>query len=252
MGYDIHTALPIYFDQFVLNNSRTSHNIAIISSTGGGKSFTMKKMIINEYARGTKVFIFDAENEYKTIVKINGGEYIDLYSKSGGIINPLQIRYIASDDEEHSDKETDCPLAKHLGFLEAFFKTAFESITEKELVMLLAIVEKLYNKKGIFKNTSINTLENLKPTDYPIFFQIYIIFTSIKRKLILMNKKKIIDQLEILLSRFLTGTDSYLFDGYTNINLSNDLIAFNLQELLYSENRRIINTQTLNLLTFLK
>ena len=101
--------------------------MAIISSTGGGKSYTMKKMIINEYARGTKLFIFDAENEYSDIVKLNGGEYIDLYSKRGGIINPLQIRYIPSDDEKVS-KETDCPLAKHLGCLEAFFKTAFEDI----------------------------------------------------------------------------------------------------------------------------
>ena len=48
------------------------------------------------------------------------------------IINPLQIRFIAGDDEESDTKETDCPLAKHLGFLEAFFKTAFVSINEKE------------------------------------------------------------------------------------------------------------------------
>ena len=76
----LNTALPIFYDQFTLNNSRTSHNMAIISSTGGGKSFTMKKMIVNEYSRGTKIFIFDAENEYKKIVESNGGEYIDLYS----------------------------------------------------------------------------------------------------------------------------------------------------------------------------
>ena len=85
-----------------LHNKRTSHNLAIISSTGGGKSFTMKKMIVNEFARGTKIFIFDAENEYEKLVKANGGEYIDLYSKKGGIINPLQIRYIPSDDSELS------------------------------------------------------------------------------------------------------------------------------------------------------
>ena len=60
-----------------------------------------------------------------------------------------------------------------------------------------------------------------------------------------------IDQLEVLLSRFLTGTDSYLFNDYTTINLDNDLIAFNLQELLYSGNQRLINTQILNLLTYL-
>ena len=250
-GVDIHTSLPIFFDPFVLNNSRTSHNMAIISSTGGGKSYTIKKMIVNEYARGTKIFIFDAENEYKKIVESNKGEYIDLYSKTGGIINPLQIRFIPSDDENHDTKETDCPLAKHLGFLEAFFKTAFESITEKELVMLLAIVEKLYNKKGIYKNTSINTLQNMKPEEYPIFSELYEFLPEYKKEVKSKEKEKIIEQLDILLSRFLTGTDSYLFDGYTTINLDNDLIAFNLQELLYSGNQRLINTQTLNLLTYL-
>ena len=251
LGVDIHTSLPIFYDPFTLNNSRTSHNLAIISSTGGGKSFTMKKMIVNEFARGTKIFIFDAENEYKKLVQANGGEYIDLYSKKGGIINPLQIRFIAGNDEDQDTKETDCPLAKHLGFLEAFFKSAFEDITEKELVMLLAVVEKLYNKKGIYKNTSINTLQSLKPEDYPIFSDLYNFLPEYSQDLKSNEKKKLIEQLDILLSRFLTGTDSYLFDGYTNINLENDLIAFNLQELLYSENQRLINTQTLNLLTYL-
>ena len=250
LGVDLHTSLPIFFDPFTLNNQRTSHNIAIVSSTGGGKSFTMKKMIINEYARGTKVFIWDAENEYKNLVLSNGGEYIDLYSKKGGIINPLQIRYIPSDDDVET-KETDCPLAKHLGFLETFFKTAFEDITEKELVMLLSVVESLYNVKGIYKNTPINILQEMKPTDYPVFSELYDYLPVYKKGLDSNEKKKLIDQLEILVSRFLTGTDSFLFNGYTNIDLSNDLIGFNLQELLYSGNQRLINTQTLNLLTYL-
>ena len=251
LGIDLHTSLPMFYDPFVINNQRTSHNIAIVSSTGGGKSFTMKKMIINEFARGTKIFILDAENEYKKLVQNNGGEYIDLYSKKGGIINPLQIRYIPSDEEGKDIRETDCPLSKHLGFLEAFFKTAFEDITEKELVMLLAVVESLYNKKEIYKNTSINTLQSLKSNDYPIFSELYNYLPIYKSKLDSEEKKKIIDQLEILVSRFLTGTDAFLFDGHTNIDLSNDLIAFNLQELLYSGNQRLINTQTLNLLTYL-
>ena len=250
VGVDIHTSLPIFFDPFIINNKRTSHNLAIISSTGGGKSFTMKKLIVNEFAKGTKIFIFDAENEYEKLVKANEGEYIDLYSKKGGIINPLQIRYIPSDEDKEA-KETDCPLAKHLGFLEAFFKSAFDNIQEKELVMLLAILESLYNKKGIYKNTSINTLQSLKPTDYPIFSDLYDFLPEYKENVKSREKIKIIDQLEVLLSRFLTGTDSYLFNSYTTINLDSDLIAFNLQELLYSGNQRLINTQILNLLTYL-
>ncbi len=249
LGSDLHTDLPVFFDNYFLNNSRTSHNIAIVSSTGGGKSFTMKKMIVNEFAKGTKIFIFDAENEYEKLVKQNGGEYINLYSKKGGIINPLQIRYIANDEE--NTKEIDCPLSKHIGFLEAFFKSSFEDITEKELIMLISIVEKLYNKKGIFNNTSINTLESFKPEDYPTFTDLYNFLPEYLKDVKSEEKRNIIEQLDILLSRFLSGTDAYLFDGYTNIDLDNDLIAFNLQELLYSENKRLINTQTLNLLTYL-
>ena len=250
LGIDIHTSLPVFFDPFVITNKRTSHNLAIVSSTGGGKSFTMKKMIVNEYARGTKIFIFDAENEYEKLVKANDGEYIDLYSKKGGMINPLQIRYIPSDEDQET-KETDCPLAKHLGFLEAFFKSAFDNINEKELVMLLAILESLYNKKGIYKNTSINTLQTFKSEDYPIFTDLYNYLPEYKKQVESVEKIKIIDQLQILISRFLTGTDSYLFNSHTSIDLNNDLIAFNLQELLYSGNQRIVNTQILNLLTYL-
>ena len=250
LGVDIYTSLPIFFDPFVLNNKRTSHNLAIVSSTGGGKSFSMKKIIANEYARGTKIFIFDAENEYEKLVRKNSGEYIDLYSKKGGMINPLQIRYIPN-DEDGDTKESDCPLAKHLGFLESFFKSAFDDIKEKELVMLLAILEALYNRKEIYKNTSINELQKLKPKDYPIFTDLYNFLPEYKKNIKSKEKLKIIDQLEVLISRFLTGTDSYLFNSHTNINLSNDIIAFNLQELLYSGNQRLINTQILNLLTYL-
>ena len=83
MGLDIHTALPVYFDMFKLTSDRTSHNISLVASTGGGKSFTLKKLIINAINQiGAKVFIFDCENEYKKLVERNHGEYIDLYSKS--------------------------------------------------------------------------------------------------------------------------------------------------------------------------
>lgn len=250
LGYDIHTDLPIFFDPFYLNRkSRTSHNIAIVASTGGGKSYAMKKILVNEFARRSKIFILDAEGEYEKLVVNNGGEYIDLYSKKNGIINPLQIRYTPADDE--NSKIKDAPLPKHLGFLESFFKSAFEEINEKEIVMLLNIVESLYNKKGIYSNTSIDELENLKNTDYPIFSDLKRFIPEFKEKIKSPEKIKIINQLEVLLSRFLTGTDAFLFDGYTTIDLSNDLIAFNMKELLYSGNDRLVNTQTINLLTYL-
>ena len=120
IGSDIHTALPTIFDIFHKDATRPSSNLAIIASTGGGKSFTLKKMIINEINRGNKCFLFDAEGEYEKLVRKNKGEYIDMYSASGGIINPLQVRFLPSDKEEKEDNDVDtinyedCPLAKNL------------------------------------------------------------------------------------------------------------------------------------------
>ena len=255
MGVDTHTALPVFFDIFNLdsNKTRTSHNLSIVASTGGGKSFVLKKIITNAVNQsGVKVFIFDCEAEYKKLVERNKGEYIDLYSKSGGIINPLQIRFLPVENEENENEKVNCPLAKHMGFLEAFYKCAFEEISEKELVVLLEETEKLYANFGITKNSTISMIENMKPNEFPIFSDLKKFIQSEKKNIKEKEKKKIIEQIDILLERFLVGTDSFLFDDYTNLNLDkSDLIGLNLQELLASENQRLINTQVLNVLTFL-
>ena len=41
LGIDLHTSLPMFYDPFVINNQRTSHNIAIVSSTGGESKHTL-------------------------------------------------------------------------------------------------------------------------------------------------------------------------------------------------------------------
>ena len=199
MGLDIHTALPVYFDMFKLTSDRTSHNISLVASTGGGKSFTLKKLIINAINQiGAKVFIFDCENEYKKLVERNHGEYIDLYSKSGGIINPLQIRFLPVDNGENEDDVANCPLAKHLGFLEAFYKCAFEEISEKELVILLEETEKLYSQFGITKNSTISMIENMKPNEFPLFSDLKQLIVEEKEVIKNSEKLKIIEQLDIL------------------------------------------------------
>ena len=257
LGTDIHTALPTIFDIFHKEATRPSSNLAIIASTGGGKSFTLKKMIINEINRGNKCFLFDAEGEYEKLVRKNKGEYIDMYSASGGIINPLQVRFLPSDKEEQQGNDVDtinyedCPLAKHLGSLETFIKCAFEEIKESEVVVMLDMIEKLYKRFGISKNTKISSLEKLENTDYPIFSDLIDFLPDYRNMITNPEQLKIEDKLEILLDRFKVGTDAMLFNGYTSVNLECNLIAFNVKDLLYSKNKRIITTQLVNLLTYL-
>lgn len=258
MGSDIHTALPVIFDMFHKDSTRPSSNLAIVASTGGGKSFTLKKIIVNEISRGNKCFLFDAEGEYKKIVSdIYHGEYIDLYSSSGGIINPLQVRFLPSDREEKTEDTIDninyddCPLAKHLGSLETFIKCAFEEIKESEVVVMLDMIEELYKRFGITKNSRISSLEKLENTDYPIFSDLIEFLPDYRKMINNKEQLKIIDKLEVLLDRFKVGTDAMLFNGYTSVNLDSNLIAFNVKDLLYSKNKRIITTQLVNLLTYL-
>ena len=243
IGEDSAYGLPIFFDPYYLSKNRTNHNMGVLGTSGSGKSFFLKLMIINEFARGTKLFLFDIENELEKLCERCGGEYIDLSSKS--LINPLQVRYVLTDDENTSI------LGKHLGFLENFFITAFEDISEKELVVLLDIVEKFYNSRGINKKTTIEEFEKMSPSDYPIFSDLYAFLIDEQNKCNNKELKAILVNIEVLLKRLVIGQDSNLFNGITTIDLSNNLVVFNLQELFFNSSRRLINTQMLNILTYL-
>lgn len=244
IGEDSAYGLPIFFDPFHLTKNRTSHNMGVIGTSGSGKSYLLKLLAINEYARGTKLFLFDIENELQKLCERCGGEHIDLSSKS--LINPLQVRYIMTDEDEETSI-----LGKHLGFLENFFSTAFEDITEKELVVLLDIVEKFYNERGITKKTSIEEYEKMTPKDYPIFSDLYAYLLERQKNCNNKDLLKILVNIEVLLKRMVIGQDANLFNGITTIDLNNNLIVFNLQELLFNSSRRLINTQMINLLTYL-
>ncbi len=253
LGDNSYSKLPILFDPFYLSATRMNHNVAVVATSGSGKSYLMKKTILNNYARGSKIFILDVESEYSELVKANNGEFINLYSQEGGIINPLQIRLLPSESDDELQNLTfkNCPLAKHLGYLESFFYTSFSNLTEKEFIVLTKILEQLYENFGITHSTTIEELENKSNTEYPTFTDLYNLILNYISQEKEIDELKILNQLKILLSRFIYGTDSYLFNGYTTIDLNNDIICFNLQELLASNNDRLIATQIVSLLTYL-
>lgn len=245
IGEDALYGLPVFFDIFYSDKrKRTSYNLSVVGSTGSGKSFFLKKLVVNELIRGTKVFVWDVENEFKKLTqRYANSSYINLANKS--LINPLQVRFLPEDEEEQSSI-----LNRHLGFLEAFYSSIFEEITEKEKVVLLDLTEKLYNSKGINSNTTINEFMNLSSNDYPIFSDLYVFISEYKNNSTNEEELKIITNLEILLKRFIVGQDT-IFNGHTSISLDSQLMCFNLKTLLATDNKRIAEAQILNLLTFL-
>ena len=119
------------------------------------------------------------------------------------------------------------------------------------MVVLLDIVEKFYNSRGITKETTLNEFKKMSPKDYPIFSDLYAFLLEQQKSCNNKELARILVNIEVLLKRLVIGQDSNLFNGITTIDLSNDLIVFNLQELLFNSSRRLINTQMINLLTYL-
>lgn len=246
IGEDARYGLPIFWDIFYSDKKkRTSYNVSVVGSTGAGKSFLLKKMIVNELARGTKVFIWDVENEFKKLTnRYPNSEYINLANKV--LINPLQVRFLPEDDEE----EDSSILNRHLGFLEAFYSSMFEEITEKEKVVLLDITEKLYNARGITSDSTLEDFYKYSVNDYPILSDLYIFLNDYKKNIKNNEEIKILTNLEVLLKRFVVGQDT-IFNGHTAISLDSQLMCFNLKSLTFNDNKRLANAQILNLLTFL-
>lgn len=88
--------------------------------------------------------------------------------------------------------------------------------------------------------------------DYPIFSDLYAyILERQKDSSISSEMSSVLSSLEVLIKRLVIGQDSNLFNGITTIDLNSNLIVFNLQELFFNSSKRIINTQMLNLLTYL-
>lgn len=61
----------ITLDPFHKENDRTNSNFAVVGQSGGGKSYAVKKIILNAYISGTRIGIIDPENEYKDMCKKN-------------------------------------------------------------------------------------------------------------------------------------------------------------------------------------
>ena len=51
----------IMLDFFKKTGDRPNSNITILGTSGGGKSFFTKKILLNEWSRGTKIICIDPE-----------------------------------------------------------------------------------------------------------------------------------------------------------------------------------------------
>lgn len=91
-------------------------NMCILGSSGSGKSYFVKLLIIRHFLMQRKQYIFDLEDEYEGIVKSLGGMKIDLKGKNTNYWNPLEVYEYEIKEEDWFERKLNkvCSFIGHL------------------------------------------------------------------------------------------------------------------------------------------
>lgn len=204
----------IAVDMFEKKNDRTNSNVLIEGSSGSGKSFLAKKIMLNEWLNGSKIFIIDPESEYRPLCKEVEGKWIDCSGGRGenvGRINPLQINSIDRQGEFEEDDEeynvTKSALALHLDFLSTFFKLYYPELSSLSSSLLMEILEELYKGFNIDYETDIS---KFKINEFPIMEDLYRLLEE-KAKTETKHPKEI-EELRAVIRGLAIGNNSEIFN----------------------------------------
>ncbi|MCA9308146.1 ATP-binding protein [candidate division WWE3 bacterium] len=119
-------------------------NVAVIAKSGAGKSYFIQSLIAREAMLGHKIFIFDLEDEYKTICESYGGVYVEFDASSKNFINPFE--FTSSNTKDIHAKAYSVSL-----ILEKLYKEPLSESTRIKLSNLL-IEHYLTHRTPLFKD----------------------------------------------------------------------------------------------------
>lgn len=252
-GYYIGTdedGRAIILDTFIKTSDRPNSNITISGASGSGKSYLAKKIMINEWLNGTKLYILDPESEYKKMCKAIGGSWIDCSGGKGknvGRINPLQVNKLPTniEDEDEDYRSTKSALALHMDFLTAFFTLYFPEITSFQMSLLMETLEELYKSFNIDYDTDI---DNIPKEQFPIMEDLYYL---LEKKVENPNTKHK-DEVEVIKSivrSLAIGHNAEIFNGYTTIEDTSDFLCLDIYS-LQGASANIKSCQYLNMLRY--
>lgn len=223
IGTNIYNDSLVFIDRFNTQKYKNA-NICIFGTSGAGKSFYTKLLILRYKLLGISQYIVDPEREYENLCKKLRGVQIKIGPNSKTYINILEIRKESIEDGESGY------LATKIGKLIGFFNLIFGELNEEEKALLEEKIIKTYKKKNInfddeslFKNTNKKgkTRKEFKnPKDMPILEDLYNELGSDEK-----TKK-----FKIKLIPFIKGSMKF-FNNYSNVKLDNDLIIADIYDL---------------------
>ena len=210
------TQSMIMIDRFNQEKYKNA-NMCILGTSGAGKSFFTKILILRHRLCGIEQYVIDPEREYTEIVKNMDGLLIKIGPQSDTYINVMDIRENGIEEDGHGYLQT------KISKLKGFFKLVFKEINEEEWAFLEEKLIDTYSKKEItFEDNTLFYLDGKfkESKDMPILKDLYDE----------LWKDKKTRRLAIKLSPFVNGSLNYL-NHYTNINLNNKLTVADSYEL---------------------
>lgn len=222
IGTNIYNNSLVFIDRYD-NKKYKNANICIFGTSGAGKSFYTKLLILRYKLLGISQYIIDPDREYDNICEKLEGTNIKIGPTSNTYINILDIRSESIEDGENGY------LATKIGKLIGFFNLNFGQLNEEEKALLEEKLIETYNLKGITFNDEslykrseekIMGKEFKESQDMPLLEDLYNLLVSDKK-----TKK-----FAIKLIPFIKGSMKF-FNNYTNIELEKDLIIADVYDL---------------------
>ena len=201
-------------------------NIAIVGTSGAGKTFTMQLMALRMRRKGIQVFIIAPlkGHEFLRACKNIGGEFIQISPASKNCINIMEIRKTDKSADEiidggHIEKSE---LAKKIQSLHIFFSLLIPDMTHEEKQLLDEALVKTYALKGITHDnkTLADKADLNKYKEMPVLGDLYNILISDAST----------ERLGHILNRLVHGSAG-TFNQQTNVNLDNKYTVFDISEL---------------------
>lgn len=225
LGVNKHNNSLIIVDIF---NSRVykNANMAILGTSGAGKTFTMQLMALRMRRKNIQVFIIAPlkGHEFHRACSNIGGEFIQISPASKNCINVMEIRKTDSSTNDILDgpQTEKSELAAKIQRLHIFFSLLIPDMTHEERQLLDEALIQTYNKKGITHNNE-SLYDPKNPESYremPVLEDVYNI----------LEKNPDTNRLANIMNRLVHGSAS-TFNQQTNVNLNNKYTVLHISEL---------------------
>lgn len=225
LGVNKHNNSLIIVDIF---NSKVykNANIALLGTSGAGKTFTMQLMALRMRRKNIQVFIIAPlkGHEFHRACRNIGGEFIQISPASKNCINVMEIRKIdtSANDLLDGPQTEKSELAAKIQRLHIFFSLLIPDMNHEERQLLDEALIQTYKRKGITHNNE--SLNDPKcPGQYremPILEDVYNI----------LKENADTRRLANIMNRLVHGSAS-TFNQQTNVNLENKYTVLDISEL---------------------